>query len=72
MNGPGRNLGGSLGQVYFVERVGRVGSLGENDRARDGAHHDGDDPSEHGLAEYNTVDATRTLEKTHTSCGTHL
>ena len=75
MNGPGRNLGGrfaSLGELDGVERVGRIGSLGEDERASQGTHHDGDDPSEHGLAEHNTVNAASTLEKSHTSSGTHL
>ena len=75
MNGPGRNLGGrvaSLGEVDGVECVRRIGSLGEDERASQGTHHDGDDPSEHGLAEHNTVDTASTLEKSHASSGTHL
>lgn len=52
--------------------VRRVGTLGEDNRARNRAHDDGYDPPEHGLAENDTVNTTCALQKGNTRGGTDL
>lgn len=56
---------GGLGEVDRVVHVGSVGPLGEENGARQGTDHDGDDPPEDGLPEHRGVDAAGPLEKSH-------
>ena len=58
--------------VDGVIRIRRVGALGKQERAREGAHDYGNDPSKHGLAKHNTVDAAAAFEESHTSGGANL
>ena len=64
--------GGILGQVDGVIRIRRVGTLGKQERARQGAHDDGDDPPKDRLSEHHTVDAARAFKESHASGSTHL
>ena len=60
------------GGVEGVIHVGSVGPLREEQGAAERAHHDGDDPPEHGLGEDLAVDAAGSLQEGHTGGSSDL